>query len=150
MGTRADFYVGRGEGAEWLGSIAFDGHTVNILGESNERTPLALATSPEAFRAAFAEMTKGRDDVTLPADGWPWPWETSHTTDYAYAFDEGQVWCSCFGHSWHTVEAATDEVEGAAMCSGDKTTVFPNMKDRQCVTYGRRSGILIIGIPREP
>jgi hypothetical protein len=26
MGTRADFYVGRGETAEWLGSIAWDGN----------------------------------------------------------------------------------------------------------------------------
>jgi hypothetical protein len=26
MGTRADFYVGRGKDAEWLGSVAFDGY----------------------------------------------------------------------------------------------------------------------------
>lgn len=26
MGTRADFYVGRGKDAEWIGSVAFDGY----------------------------------------------------------------------------------------------------------------------------
>ena len=26
MGTRADFYVGRGDAAEWIGSIAYDGY----------------------------------------------------------------------------------------------------------------------------
>lgn len=30
MGTRADFYVGRGESAEWLGSIAWDGYPSGI------------------------------------------------------------------------------------------------------------------------
>jgi len=26
MGTRADFYVGMGKDAEWLGSVAWDGY----------------------------------------------------------------------------------------------------------------------------
>lgn len=30
MGTRADFYVGTGANAEWLGSIAYDGHPDTI------------------------------------------------------------------------------------------------------------------------
>jgi hypothetical protein len=30
MGTRADFYVGRGGQAEWLGSIAWDGYPSGI------------------------------------------------------------------------------------------------------------------------
>lgn len=30
MGTRADFYVGRGTEAEWIGSIALDGYPDGI------------------------------------------------------------------------------------------------------------------------
>lgn len=45
MGTRADFYVGRGVDAQWLGSIAYDGYP--------DGTPeLAIvAVTEEAFRA---------------------------------------------------------------------------------------------------
>jgi hypothetical protein len=31
MGTRADFYVGRGETAEYLGSIAWDGYPDGLM-----------------------------------------------------------------------------------------------------------------------
>lgn len=33
MGTRADFYVGRGPEAEYLGSIAWDGHPEGMPSE---------------------------------------------------------------------------------------------------------------------
>ena len=85
MGTRADFYVGRGENAEWLGSIAWDGHPCSIA------EGVLAATTEAAFRSELAAFGDHRDDWTEPALGWPWPWDTSHTTDYAYAFD-GHVW----------------------------------------------------------
>ncbi len=85
MGTRADFWLGRGEKAEWLGSIAWDGHPENFL-------DLAKTKTPEAFRVAVATLLGERDDGTVPADGWPWPWTDSHLTDYSYAFDVGRVY----------------------------------------------------------
>jgi hypothetical protein len=85
MGTRADFYVGRGAKAEWLGSVAYDGYP-------DDFEVLLGAKSETDWREAVAHMFEGRDDVTVPAQGWPWPWPDSNTTDFAYSFDEGKTW----------------------------------------------------------
>lgn len=141
MGTRADFYIGRGKQAEWLGSIAYDGYPDNVLKDGKR---LGSATSPEEFKAALANEGAKEDHFTNPEQGWPWPWEDSQTTDYAYAFDEGQVWVSCFGRAWMTVRESLDE--NREQCAGGKEAVFPDMTDRQKVTYGKRGGILIVGL----
>jgi len=133
MGTRADFYVGRGESAEWLGSVAYDGMDL--------AAPIKAAADEGAYRIAVAAELAQRDDATLPAQGWPWPWEDSRTTDYAYAWDDGQVWACAFGRVWWP---AKDERPDDC---GPKTAVFPNMKDRQRVTFGPRSGVLVVGLP---
>lgn len=131
MGTRADFYIGRGENAEWLGSIAYDGYP-----DGPRATAVLCATNEASFRdRVTAAIT--HDDGTKPEDGWPWPWDTSHTTDYAYAFDDGTVYISCFGWAWYTVGEKQPD-------NNDKSTIFPNMKDRKNVTFGPRSGVLIL------
>lgn len=86
-------------------------------------------------------MPSVRDDVTLPADGWPWPWENSQTTDYAYAFDGGKVYAACFGHSWFDpTEPQSDEDQ-----DGPKVA-FPDMTKRANVQIGgKRSGIIVVG-----
>jgi hypothetical protein len=139
MGTRADFYIGRGENAEWLGSIAWDGYPKGIDKQ------ILGCESPEAFRHAVASFLESREDKTLPEQGWPWPWETSSTTDYAYAFDDG-VHASCFGGNWFdpNIERTDDEEEA------DDTgkAVFPDMsKAKQRAKFGAHSGIMIIGLP---
>src|SRR5690606_19926111 len=107
MGTRADFYVGRGSDAEWLGSIAWDGYPDGI------DDMVKQATSDAAFRVAVEQFFAGRKDVTRPADGWPWPWDDSCTTDYAYAFDGENVWGSCFGGAWFDArEERPEESDG--------------------------------------
>lgn len=135
MGTRADFYIGRGEDAEWLGSIAWDGYP-----EGLSDTPILTARRPSAFRKAVAAEIASREDGTTPDRGWPWPWETSSTTDYAYAFDKqkGRVLASCFGGKWF------NPLVKQHPSSQEKSAVFPNMKDRMAVTFGKRSGVLII------
>ncbi len=131
MGTRADFYIGRGEQAEWLGSIAWDGYPdgldAKLLGAENE----------QAFRDEVKALAK-RDDWTAPERGWPWPWDDSRTTDYAYAFDAGRVYASGFGYKWFLASEQEPETEGA------KEAIFPNMKDRKNVTLGARSGVMIL------
>ena len=137
MGTRADFYVGRGEQAEWLGSIAWDGSEVDAQ--------IRQCQSPEAFRHAVESFLKEREDATWPKDGWPWPWEDSQTTDYAWAFDEGKTWFSVFGKEWWPADGPepTDEQYEALE---RKAAVFPNMKSKQKVTLGKRSGVLVFGV----
>ena len=138
MGTRADFYVGRGESAEWLGSIAWDGYPDGIA------VDVIQAKSEDAYRKAVSEMLDEDKASTRPERGWPWPWEDSRTTDYAYAFDGEKVWASCFGSEWWS--AADPEPDHDSL---KKTAIFPNMKNRQRVTFGARSGLIVFPAPPE-
>ena len=136
MGTRADFYVGRGVNAEWLGSIAWDGNPGGIPDE------IKNAEHGAQFTAAVTAFLLQRDDATQPELGWPWPWMDSRTTDYAYAFDDGKVWASGFGRAWFDANTVQDD---ETYMDGPKVAVFPNMKDRQRVVLGPRSGLMVLG-----
>ena len=86
-------------------------------------------------------MFSERNDVTLPTQGWPWPWNDSNTTDYAYAFEEGQVWAIGFGYlPWFEADGEEPELDD----SGSKAD-FPDMSAVQNVTLGKRSGVMIVG-----
>lgn len=138
MGTRADFYVGRGDAAEWLGSIAWDGYPDGIS------DTVLDAMNEQDFRDAVESFLTSRNDATKPDMGWPWPWDTSATTDYAYAFD-GVVHASCFGGNWFDPRnEPDDEYDGRIVTGGH--AVFPNMSDRKNVQIGgSRSGVILIG-----
>ena len=134
MGTRADFYIGRGTEAEWLGSIAWDGYPDGL-------DDYVLGAQTEAqFRSAVSIFSKTRDDWTSPEAGWPWPWENSNTTDYAYAFDGERVWASGFGSEWFR-PLVDDEPEDSG------TQSFPDMTARRVVAKpgSKRSGVIVIG-----
>ena len=132
MGTRADFYIGLDCKAEWLGSIAYDGYPGDSIPDS-----ILKATAAEDFRAAVLEFLKGRDDGTLPEFGWPWPWKSSATTDYSYAWHNDTVWIARGGWSkagnWNDDQRVIEFPEN-----------FPDMSDRQNVTLGKRSGVMIL------
>lgn len=147
MGTRVDFYVGRGKKAEWIGSAAYDGYPEGIVlstptGGSNpfpKGEHLFDSKTEYEFRDRVQQYFSNREDVSLPTDGWPWPWEDSQTTDYSYAFDGSEVFASCFGHEWFDPHEQRPD--------GNHDTVkveFPNMKEKQKVTLGKRSGLLIL------
>lgn len=138
MGTRADFYVGRGESAEWLGSIAWDGYPKGIA------DAVLGAKSEQDFRTAVEQFMAGREDATTPDMGWPWPWETSHVTDYAYAFGGDAVHASCFGSSWFDPLNEPDD-DGEDRKLTDDPVVFPDMSSRKNVQMGgSRSGVIFI------
>ena len=140
MGTRADFYLGRDEGAEWIGSIAWDGYRDGI-----DDAVLAASTEEE-FRLAVSDFFATRDDVTRPHQGWPWPWGSSRTTDCSYWFFDGKVWDERDGtyQDCTIPEPETDDdyeksVKGAARIS------FPDMSARKNVQFGgNRSGLIVI------
>lgn len=142
MGTRADFYVGRGADAQWLGSIAWDGHPDGI-------DEAILAASDEAgFRAAVAAFLVTREDATRPEQGWPWPWDSSHTTDFAYALDAGRVLASSFGHPWQPAgDYDSDRDDGAGEMAPD---AFPNMSARRVLALGKRSGLIYLAPEPSP
>lgn len=143
MGTRADFYVGN----EWLGSIAWDGYRIHEATEADAAKEgkyqadrvacwqIKSATDETAYRAAVAALLAINDDATTPVQGWPWPWEDSRTTDYAYVFGNGKT----TAYTWGQL-ATNDDSEGPGREGG-----WPNMKDQQNVTLGKRSGVIVMG-----
>lgn len=144
MGTRADFYVGLGRDAEWLGSIAWDGYPSGV------DDALLAAKTEQEYRERAATFFAKREDYTAPEVGWPWPWNDSNTTDYAYAFADGQVHVAGFGHGWSTVEEGANisawDGEGDEPKPTGPLCTFPDMTARKNVTFGKRSGVMIIGI----
>jgi hypothetical protein len=137
MGTRADFYVGRGPKADWLGSIAWDGYPRAIP------ATIRRCKSVSEYRAAVSKFLDNRDDATFPKDGWPWPWEDSNTTDYAYAFDAGKVWYTGFG-KWECAYPYRPKNEPDDYDFMRDRFDFPNMKDKQNVALGKRSGLIVV------
>lgn len=137
MGTRADFYIGRGENSKWIGSIAWDGYPDGIPDD------LLASETVDDFTKAVNSFFSDRDDVTLPDMGWPWPWETSHTTDFVYAIDGGKVWASCFGSNWFDPAVIDDDGNRSET---DMPAVFPVFsRDRYAEAGTNRSGVIIIG-----
>lgn len=134
MGTRADFYIGGRytKKMKWLGSIAWDGYP--------ERIPDGIknATTAQDYLHNLRGFSLVRDDWTPPEQGWPWPWENSDTTDFAYIFDGGKVWASNFGSPWFYA----DDPSGLR---GERKPPFPGMTKIQRVTLGPRSGIIMLG-----
>lgn len=136
MGTRADFYVGSGKDAEWLGSIGLDGYPDGIDGS------VLGAGDDQEFRATVATFLASRRDATVPSDGWPWPWNTSDTTDYGYAFVDGKVLASCFGGPLLSPEKFNSDEDEEPQ--GERPN-WPDMSERKCLTLGARSGLIVIG-----
>ena len=141
MGTRADFYVGTGKHAEWIGSLAWDGYPWNPRSQAGIPPELLACTTERDYRTRVAYLLEHRDDQdgTVPSDGWPWPWNDSHTTDYAYMFVDGKVLASYFGSTPFDPQLPEPE-------NPDKRGVsFPNMQKRKRVSLGKRSGIMMYG-----
>ena len=135
MGTRADFYIGRGKDAEWIGSIAWDGDPSGIDG------PLLHSKTEVEFRENFSAFASPREDITLPADGWPWPWTNSQTTDFAYAIDGGKVWASSFGTKWF--DPLIEQNDDGSDEDAAKVAEFPEMSGCSAAAGTKRSGVLV-------
>jgi len=138
MSTRADFYVGRGVEAEWLGSIAHDGYPSSIP------PAIKMAAAEDAYRVAVTELLVSRmeKDATLAGDGWPWGWDDSRTTDYAYAFAEGACWGSYFGGPWFD-PLTTNPSETQDWIEYEDRLVFPVFPDMH-----NRRNVAPAGSPR--
>jgi hypothetical protein len=142
LGTRADFYIGKGKEAEWLGSIAWDGYPDGIDDD------VLSATSEESYREAVTKFLTSRDDRTLPEQGWPWPWTNSRTTDYSYWFFDNKVSTSCFGHALYDPLAPKPEFDEEDLrFEVEKKLECPEFsKDQMAPAGTRRSGVMVFGI----
>jgi hypothetical protein len=96
---RADFYVGLGDNARWLGSIANGGNPAavgathdlfNLDGDQNDY-------SEKTFVGLVESIITDRHDqgytVRLASSGgeWPWDYDRSTGTDYTYAWNNGCI-----------------------------------------------------------
>jgi hypothetical protein len=119
MGSKADFYMGRGIESEWLGSIQWDGMPASIP------SGIINANLEETYREEVDSFLVIRGDGVHADAGWPWKWDTSHGTKYAYAFDTKTccVMASCFGSSWWL--ASKTEPEHTTLKR--KAASFPDM-----------------------
>lgn len=138
MGTRADFYVGKGKTAEWLGSIAWDGYRDGIDAD------LLDARSERVYREKVAAFLTSRDDATMPDRGWPWPWDDSATTDCSYWYADGVVYDEFDGYLFSCQQDMPD-LDADGWQEGRERIEFPDMSSRKNVTFGKRSGVIILG-----
>jgi hypothetical protein len=147
MGTRADFFVGIGPTAEWIGSVSYNGWS-DMNGAGVE--PLS-STSEAAFRAAVEHvLSTWHPPVTRPEEGWPWPWEDFRTTDYAYAWDSarGPV-VSEFGHAWLTPQELRDRPRdvpygGQRELRADEVR---DMRTHKKADILAKSGLMLLKVP---
>ncbi len=98
----------------------------------------------EQWRQCISDELGRRDDATKPDEGWPWPWDDSQTTDYAYAFDGGKVWGSCFGHAWFEIDRSSERYGEPDSDLEDGKVVFPDMSERKNVRYDNASGAIFL------
>lgn len=139
MGTRADFYVGKGKTAEWIGSIAWDGYRDGIP------DAILKAVTEEGFRSEVARFFAGRDDVTFPKEGWPWPWDDSATTDCSYWFFDGRCWDARGRPDVYTACDRPEPEWGGRPPVEFERIEFPDMSARKNVKLGgNASGMVII------
>ncbi|WP_086667525.1 hypothetical protein [Lentzea kentuckyensis] len=97
--TAADFYLGRGPSARWIGSLCQLADPAELATAPAGHTLLAATSELDFARAAAALLLQG-GSVHHLADGWPWSWQDSSLTGWCYAFDAGRVWVSYFGRVW--------------------------------------------------
>lgn len=152
MGTRADFYIKKAEEKEliWIASIAWDGYPDGIDDEND--FDLLKSTTQVEYIARLQRFLSKRDDVTLPENGWPWPWDNSNTTDYAYCFHDGKVYANCFGNGWYDPIARMNR--DAVVINDDAEDEpeiiweheYPDMSKIKNVRYDKGSGLIVISL----
>lgn len=139
MGTRADFYMENDEKLEWLGSVAWDGYDVEVstYSDNDYASSVKFSKTKEEFIEALSQYASNRKDWISPDEGWPWPWENSHTTDRAYVFRDGKVDCYSWGKSTEGRDNDGEYPNGEP----PKDERFPDMSD---IANVKDAGFIII------
>lgn len=97
---RADFYVGKGDNARWIGSVETDGYPAT-RGIKTAGVPQKIlkCTKKAVFEKSLKRFIKKRKknqwshgNAWDESDGWPWNWTNSSYTDYSYWFFDKRVW----------------------------------------------------------
>lgn len=142
MGTRADYYVyDENNNLVWVGSTAYDGYPDGVPED------LLKVETYEDYLREIEEILTEYHHATRPEQGWPWPWEDSTTTDYAYVWDpESNQTLISSGKPWYTFKQweKRTEKEWDAYWELPDMTCFPDMTEKQNVRLDAGSGLLVL------
>ena len=92
--TKADFYIGNGIAANWIGSVYSDAYPSGIP------IQILICVNPTLFEEEVVEyIHRVQGVVKTDGDQWPWLWPDSQLTDYSYMFlpDHNKVLASNYG-----------------------------------------------------
>jgi len=79
---KADFYIGQGPEANWIGSVTYDGYPESIPLE------ILICTNPTLFEELVVEFIESKNGIVKTnGQRWPWLWQDSRMTDFSYFFD---------------------------------------------------------------
>lgn len=86
MSSYTDFYFGRGDKADWIGSLRGECYPANFLAVPPSLLALT-ATDESTFRAAVVDTLDVWENERFGHAyrrelGWPWPWYTSHNSSW--------------------------------------------------------------------
>lgn len=110
MPSKADFYTGIGDDAEWIGSVMINGSPwhvpLEILIQVNKSTYEEAAIDFIAFLNGYLHDR---------GEKWPHPWCDSRMTDYSYLFDHRQEKVVMFQSGTSILVDPVKIVQGYAM-----------------------------------
>lgn len=116
--TAADFYIGRGPSAVWVGSLSHNAGPEIVHWTPAGSEVLGAVTAHDYARGLDTLLSLPSDDrrnwAHHPANGWPWCWQDSSLTGWCYAFDAARVWVSYFGRAWFPCPT-TDQLESGTV-----------------------------------
>lgn len=153
MGTRCDFYtVNDTKKLVWVGSYGWDGNPGGV----QEMMGIHKSTSQGNYVKRIVDYLKANDGYIAGEDGWPWPWETSATTDYYYIFHEDKVYVGAWGGELVEIniylkheDSICEEEDGFEEYFSGVKFELPDMSKIQKVDYGKGSGIMVFGGPAQ-
>ncbi|MGW4830299.1 hypothetical protein ACWEOG_22125 [Amycolatopsis japonica] len=126
MKNHADFYVGFGEEAEWLGSVAYHGTPLELsipLYPERRTVDFFSPGGVADYRTQVTHVLNGMSTaeeclIASPSDGWPWLRENSGRW-WAYTCDEtGRVFASARGGPWFVPLPCASIDGGASVAEG--------------------------------
>lgn len=146
MNTRADFYLGMGKSAQWLGSIGTDGMPSAVLRELSMDYGQTISGEDD-WRESVTAILLAHEEATHPDWGWPWPWANSCGTDYAYAFEpeQQQVLVSCFGTGWMDIWEYTKQSDEQERAQQGGIESFPDMEEIMAIRWDSGNAPMVLG-----